>query len=167
MRIDRFTTSLQTALADAQSLALGKDHQYIEAVHLLSALLKQQGGSAKPLLSQAGANVPVLEQSIAAALERMPTVQGAGGDVHISPALARIFNVTDKLSQQRKDSYISSELVLLAMLESNDEAAKLLADSGVKKAHSMLRLIKCVAVNPSMMPRRKSRAKPWINTLSI
>ncbi len=133
MRIDRFTTSLQTALADAQSLALGKDHQYIEAVHLLSALLKQQGGSAKPLLSQAGANVPILEQSIAAALERMPTVQGAGGDVHISPALARIFNVTDKLSQQRKDSYISSELVLLAMLESNDEAAKLLADSGVKK----------------------------------
>jgi len=133
MRIDRFTTSLQTALADAQSLALGKDHQYIEAVHLLSALLKQQGGSAKPLLTQAGANIPLLEQSIAAALERMPTVQGAAGDVHISPALARIFNVTDKLSQQRKDSYISSELVLLAILESSDEAAKLLADCGVKK----------------------------------
>ncbi|MBB5188019.1 ATP-dependent Clp protease ATP-binding subunit ClpB [Zhongshania antarctica] len=133
MRIDRFTTSLQTAVADAQSLALGKDHQYIEAVHLLSALLKQSGGSVKPLLSQAGANVPVLEQTIATALERMPTVQGAGGDVHISPALARIFNVTDKLSQQRKDSYISSELVLLAILESSDEAAKLLADSGVKK----------------------------------
>jgi len=133
MRIDRFTTSLQTAVADAQSLALGKDHQYIEALHLLSALLKQQGGSAKPLLTQAGANIPLLEQSIAAALERMPTVQGAAGDVHISPALARIFNVTDKLSQQRKDSYISSELVLLAILESTDEAAKLLADSGVKK----------------------------------
>ncbi|MEX1670364.1 ATP-dependent chaperone ClpB [Zhongshania guokunii] len=133
MRIDRFTTSLQAAVADAQSLALGKDHQYIEALHLLSALLKQQGGSAKPLLTQAGANIPLLEQSIAAALERMPTVQGAAGDVHISPALARIFNVTDKLSQQRKDSYISSELVLLAILESTDEAAKLLADSGVKK----------------------------------
>ena len=133
MRIDRFTTSLQTAVADAQSLALGKDHQYIEALHLLSALLKQQGGSAKPLLTQAGANIPLLEQSIATALDRMPTVQGAAGDVHISQALARIFNVTDKLSQQRKDSFISSELVLLAMLEANDEAAKLLADSGVKK----------------------------------
>jgi ATP-dependent Clp protease ATP-binding subunit ClpB len=133
MRVDRFTNSLQTALADAQSLALGKDHQYIEVVHLLSALLKQQGGSVKPLLAQAGANLPVLDQKIATELNRLPTVQGAAGEVHVSQNLARIFNVCDKLSQQRNDSFISSELVLLALLESGSETAKLLTECGVNK----------------------------------
>ncbi|MFT5889435.1 MAG: ATP-dependent Clp protease ATP-binding subunit ClpB [Zhongshania sp.] len=133
MRVDRFTNSLQTALADAQSLALGKDHQYIEVVHLLSALLKQQGGSVKPLLAQAGANLPLLDQKIATELNRLPTVQGAAGDVHVSQNLARIFNVCDKLSQQRNDSFISSELVLLALLESGSETAKLLTECGVNK----------------------------------
>jgi ATP-dependent Clp protease ATP-binding subunit ClpB len=133
MRVDRFTNSLQTALADAQSLALGKDHQYIELVHLLSALLKQQGGSVKPLLAQAGANLPLLDQKIATELNRLPTVQGAAGDVHVSQSLARIFNVCDKLSQQRNDSFISSELVLLALLESGSETAKLLTECGVNK----------------------------------
>jgi ATP-dependent Clp protease ATP-binding subunit ClpB len=133
MRVDRFTNSLQTALADAQSLALGKDHQYIELVHLLSALLKQQGGSVKPLLAQAGANLPLLDQKIASELNRLPTVQGSAGDVHVSQSLARIFNVCDKLSQQRNDSFISSELVLLALLESGSETAKLLTECGVNK----------------------------------
>lgn len=133
MRADRFTNSLQTALADAQSLALGKDHQYIEVVHLLSALLKQQGGSTRPLLAQSGVNVPALEQKIAAELDRLPTVQGANGDVHVSQTLARVFNVCDKLSQQRQDSYISSELILLAMLEVGGETANLLTASGVAK----------------------------------
>jgi ATP-dependent Clp protease ATP-binding subunit ClpB len=133
MRVDRFTNSLQTALADAQSLALGKDHQYIELVHLLSALLKQQGGSVKPLLAQAGANLPLLDQKITTELNRLPTVQGAAGDVHVSQNLARIFNVCDKLSQQRNDSFISSELVLLALLESGSETAKLLTECGVNK----------------------------------
>jgi ATP-dependent Clp protease ATP-binding subunit ClpB len=133
MRVDRFTNSLQTALADAQSLALGKDHQYIELVHLLSALLKQQGGSVKPLLAQAGANLPLLDQKIATELNRLPTVQGSAGDVHVSQSLARIFNVCDKLSQQRNDSFISSELVLLALLESGSETAKLLTECGVNK----------------------------------
>jgi ATP-dependent Clp protease ATP-binding subunit ClpB len=133
MRVDRFTNSLQTALADAQSLALGKDHQYIELVHLLSALLKQQGGSVKPLLVQAGANLPLLDQKITTELNRLPTVQGAAGDVHVSQNLARIFNVCDKLSQQRNDSFISSELVLLALLESGSETAKLLTECGVNK----------------------------------
>ncbi|QQD17016.1 ATP-dependent chaperone ClpB [Spongiibacter nanhainus] len=134
MRIDRFTNSLQTALADAQSLAVGKDHQYIEPQHLLSALLAQQGGGARPLLSQAGANVSNLEQGLNNALERLPTVQGAAGDVHVSQNLGRVFNVADKLSQQRQDSYISSEVVLLAMLEVGGDIGKLLSDAGVDKA---------------------------------
>ena len=134
MRIDRFTNSLQTALADAQSMAVGRDHQYIEPQHLLSALLSQQGGGARPLLSQAGANVASLEQSLNSALERLPTVQGAAGDVHVSQNLGRVFNVADKLSQQRQDSYISSEVVLLAMIEVGGDIGKLLSEAGVDKA---------------------------------
>ena len=133
MRIDRFTNSLQTAIADAQSLAVGRDHQYIEPQHLLSAMLKQQGGSVKPLLAQSGANIPVLEQSLATALDKLPTVQGATGDVHLSQDLGRVFNLADKLSQKRQDSYVSSELVLLALLDQGGELAKLLAEAGVNK----------------------------------
>ncbi len=133
MRIDRFTTAFQNALSEAQSLAVGKDHQFFEPSHLLHVMLKQQGGAIKPLLGQAGANVPVLEQALASALERMPTVQGTAGDVHPSQGLVRVLNVADKLGQQRGDAYISSELVLLAMLEAANDIAKLLAEAGVKK----------------------------------
>src|SRR5690606_14159013 len=114
MRIDRFTNSLQTALADAQSLAVGRDHNFMEPVHLLSALLDQQGGSVRPLLSQAGANIPRLKQALGAALERLPRVQGTAGDIHMSNDLGRLLNLADKLAQQHQDAYISSEMVLLA-----------------------------------------------------
>lgn len=133
MRLDRFTNSLQTAIADAQSLAVGKDHQYIEPQHLLAAMLKQQGGSVKPLLSQAGANIPVLEQSLTAALDALPTVQGTSGDVHVSQNLGRVFNIADKLSQQHQDSYVSSELILLAMLEQGGDLEKLVKQAGVDR----------------------------------
>ncbi len=99
MRIDRFTNSLQTALADAQSLALGRDHQYIEAEHLLVAMLKQQGGSVRPLLSQAGAKLPQLEAALNSALDKLPRVEGNPGDVHVSQSLGRVFNIADKLAQ--------------------------------------------------------------------
>ena len=122
MRMDKLTNQLQSALADAQSLALGKDHNFIEPVHLLGALLEQQGGSARPLLQKAGADMSTLRGEVQGAIDTLPTVSGAGGDVHISPALARVLNVTDKLAQQGGDTYISSELVLLALLESKDKA---------------------------------------------
>ncbi len=134
MRIDRFTSSLQGALADAQSLAVGRDHQMIEPEHLLAAMLAQQGGAVRPLLSQAGANVPALEQRLNEALAKLPQVQGAAGDVHVSNTLARVFNVADKLGQQRKDAYIASEVVLLAMLEVGGEAGRALQASGLNKA---------------------------------
>jgi len=131
MRMDKLTNQLQTALADAQSLALGRDHNFIEPVHLLSALLDQQGGSTKPLLQKAGANIPGLELGAKSAIEALPTVSDTGGDIHMSNDLGRILNVTDKLAQQGGDTYISSELVLLAMLQSKTSAGELLKGSGV------------------------------------
>ncbi len=131
MRMDKLTNQLQSALADAQSLALGKDHNFIEPVHLLGALLEQQGGSARPLLQKAGADVVTLRGEVQGAIDALPTVSGTGGDVHVSQDLTRILNVTDKLAQQGGDTYISSELVLLAMLESKNRAGELLKECGV------------------------------------
>lgn len=134
MRMDKLTNQLQSALADAQSLALGKDHNFIEPVHLLGALLEQQGGSARPLLQKAGADVNTLRAEVQGAIDALPTVSGTEGDVHVSQDLARILNVTDKLAQQGGDAYISSELVLLAMLESKNRAGALLKECGVTAA---------------------------------
>ncbi len=132
MRMDKLTNQLQSALADAQSLALGKDHNFIEPVHLLGALLEQTGGSARPLLQKAGADVVTLRGEVQGAIDALPTVSGTDGDVHVSQDLGRILNVSDKLAQQGGDSYISSELVLLAMLESKNRAGELLKQCGVK-----------------------------------
>ncbi|MEZ5524874.1 MAG: ATP-dependent chaperone ClpB [Pseudomonadales bacterium] len=134
MRIDKFTTQLQSALSDAQSLAVGKDHNFIEPVHLLLAMLEQQGGSIKPLLQRAGCDVRNLRNELDAAFANMPQVQGGQGDVTVSNELGRVLNVTDKLAQQRNDQYISSELVLLAMLEVKGAASRLLEKSGTNKA---------------------------------
>ena len=132
MRMDKLTNQLQAALADAQSLALGKDHNFIEPVHLLSALLEQPGGACRPLLQKAGADIAGLAVQVRTAVEALPTVSGTGGDVHMSNDLGRILNVTDKLAQQGGDTYISSELVLLAMLESKTSAGELLKANGVQ-----------------------------------
>ncbi len=132
MRMDKLTNQLQTALADAQSLALGKDHNFIEPVHLLSVLLEQSGGACRPLLQKAGADVAGLVERTKAMVEALPTVSGTGGDVHMSNDLGRILNVTDKLAQQGGDTYISSELVLLAMLESKTSAGETMKASGVQ-----------------------------------
>lgn len=113
MRMDKLTSKFQMALADAQSLALGRDNGFIEPEHLMKALLDQQGGSCRPLLSKAGVNIPLLRTLIDQALDKLPKVSGTGGDIHISNALNRLLNLTDKLSQQRKDNFISSELFIL------------------------------------------------------
>ena len=131
MRMDKLTNQLQLALADAQSLALGKDHNFIEPVHLLNALLEQEGGSTRPLLQKAGANLASLVTGVQSAVEALPKVSGTGGDVHLSNELGRILNVADKLAQKAGDTYISSELVLLAMLESKTSAGELLKSGNV------------------------------------
>jgi ATP-dependent Clp protease ATP-binding subunit ClpB len=130
MRQDKLTARFQQALADAQSLAIGRDHQIIEPVHVLFALLEQQGGTVKPLLGKAGGNVPRLRSELSALLDRLPKVQGAAGEVHISNDLQRLLNVTDKLAQLKGDQYISSELFVLAAFEDKAVLARVLKDCG-------------------------------------
>ena len=130
MRMDKLTTKFQLALADAQSLALGRDNQFIEPVHLMLALLDQEGGSARHLLTRAGVNVNALRSKLGEALERLPQVEGAGGDVQVSNDLGRMLNLTDKLAQKRGDQFISSELFVLAALKDRGELGRRLKDSG-------------------------------------
>ena len=135
MRTDKLTSKFQMALQEAQSLALGRDHQIIEPVHLMIALLDQDGGSSRGLLTNANVNVNQLRSSLGDALDRLPTISGGdAGDVSISNTLSKIFNVTDKLAQKRNDQYISSELFLLAIVDSNDETGRLLKQAGASKA---------------------------------
>lgn len=130
MRMDKLTSKFQMALAEAQSLALGRDNGFIEPEHLMKALLDQQGGSCRPLLSKAGVNIPLLRTLIDQALDKLPKVSGTGGDIHISNALNRLLNLTDKLSQQRKDNFISSELFILAAINEDSNLAKILKQAG-------------------------------------
>nr|WP_280818800.1 ATP-dependent chaperone ClpB [Thiorhodococcus minor] len=127
------TAKFQMALADAQSLALGRDHQFIEPVHLMVALLDQEGGTIRHLLNQADVNANRLRSSLGEALDRLSTVQGAGGDVHLSNDLSRLLNLTDKLAQQRKDQYVSSELFVLAALEDKGPLGSALREAGASK----------------------------------
>lgn len=133
MRMDKLTSKFQMALADAQSLALGQDNGFIEPEHLMKALLDQQGGTCRPLLTKAGINLSQLRSQIDQALDKLPKVSGTGGDIHISNALGRLLNLTDKLSQQRKDSYISSELFILAAMSEEGTLGRLLKQAGANK----------------------------------
>jgi ATP-dependent Clp protease ATP-binding subunit ClpB len=130
MRMDKLTSRFQQALADAQSLAVGRDHQFLEPAHVLLALLDSQGGTVRPLLVKAGADVARLRSELGAALDRLAKVEGRPGDVHISNDLNRILNVTDKLAQQRGDQFISSELFVLAAFEDRN-LARIFREAGV------------------------------------
>jgi ATP-dependent Clp protease ATP-binding subunit ClpB len=133
MRMDKLTAKFQMALADAQSLAVGRDHQFIEPLHLMIALLDQEGGSARHLLMQADANVNRLRSALGEALDRLPTVEGAAGEVHLGNDLNRLLNQTDKLAQQRNDQYISSELFVLAALDDRGNLGTLMREAGASK----------------------------------
>src|SRR3954464_4369523 len=128
MRFDKFTTRLQEALAEAQSLALGRDQQYIEPEHLLLALLEQDDGGIAGLVSKAGGNAALLKKNLAQAGDRLPKVEGTPGEVHLSRDLTQLLNVADKEAQKRGDQYIASELFLLAAADKG-----LLKDAGVTK----------------------------------
>ena len=117
MRMDKLTSRFQQALADAQSLAVGRDHNMIEPIHVLTALLDQSGGSTRPLLAQAGANIPLLRERLGEALEKLPKVSGQAGNLSIGNDLARLLNVTDKLAQDSGDQYIASEWFLVAAMD--------------------------------------------------
>ncbi|MFM9816332.1 UNVERIFIED_CONTAM: ATP-dependent chaperone ClpB [Spiribacter pallidus] len=132
--MDKLTTKFQMALAEAQSLALGRDHQMIEPEHLVLAMLDQEGGGVRHLLQQAGVNVNLLRSQLGDAVDRLPTVQGTAGEVHVSNDLNRLLNLTDKLAQKRGDSYVSSELFLLAAVdEGKSKAGEALKHAGATK----------------------------------
>ena len=134
MRMDKLTSKFQLALQDAQSLALGRDNQFIEPIHLMIALLDQEGGSTRGLLTQAGVNTNQLRSKLGEALDRLPTVSGGdAGSVHVSNDLSRLLNQTDKIAQQRKDQYISSELFVLAALDDKGSLGNLLRETGATK----------------------------------
>ncbi|MCX7117178.1 MAG: ATP-dependent chaperone ClpB [Legionellales bacterium] len=130
MRMDKLTSKFQMALSDAQSLALGQDHGCIEPEHVLKALLDQQGSSTRSVLTKAGVNLAQLTSLLEKALANLPKVTGIQSDIHISNTLNRLLNLTDKLSQQRKDHYISSELFLLALMSDNGALTKLVKQAG-------------------------------------
>jgi ATP-dependent Clp protease ATP-binding subunit ClpB len=128
--MDKLTSKFQMALAEAQSLAVGLDHQFIEPAHVMIALLDQQGSSVRGLLAKSGVNVNLLRSQLGVALDRLPKVEGTGGELHISNDLSKLLNVTDKLAQQRDDQYISSELFVLAALDDSSPLRELLEQSG-------------------------------------
>jgi len=135
MRMDRLTSKFQAVIADAQSLAVGRDNQFIEPIHLMTAMLDQDGSTVRHLFSNSGVNVNSLRSQLGEALEQLPQVQGMAGDVHLSQDLGRLLNVTDKLAQQRKDQFISSELFVLAAVEDKGKLGELLRKLGASKTN--------------------------------
>lgn len=133
MRLDRFTQSFQESIADAQSLALGRDHQFIEPVHLMLALLNQNGNSIIPLLKSAGIDVHTLRAKVEQALQSLAQVQGSAGDVQLSAASGKLFNLCDKHAQKMSDKFISSEMFLLAALEDKGVLGNILKELGANE----------------------------------
>ena len=133
MRTDKLTTRFQTALSDAQSLAVGRDNQFIEAAHVLLALLEQDASTVSQILSSSGVNIADVKTRLQEAIERLPQVQGHQGDVQLSNEVIRLLNQTDKLAQQRNDQFISSELFLLALVDAKTSSSEILKAAGADK----------------------------------
>lgn len=133
MRMDKLTSKFQLALADAQSLAIGRDHAMVEPLHLLAAMLDQEGSGVRPLLQTSGVNIAGLRSALGQQLEQLPKVTGGAGDINISNETAKLLNITDKIAQKRGDQYIASELFLLAVLDAKGDLAKLLQRNGVNR----------------------------------
>src|SRR6204780_1397513 len=134
MRQDKLTSRFQAALADAQSLAVGRDNQFIEPAHLLLAMLDAEGGGVRPLFIKAGVDVNRLHTALTTIVDGLPKVEGHGGDVQVSNELGRMLNVTDKLAQQRGDQFIASELFVLAAIEDRGALGKALKEVKATRA---------------------------------
>jgi len=133
MRLDKLTSKFQLALADAQSLAVGQDHQFIEPVHVMVALLDQQGGGVRGLLTKSGVNVNLLRSQLGDVVDRLAKVEGTGGEVHMGTELSKLFNITDKFAQERDDQYISSELFVIAAMDAKSPLKGVLEQAGAVK----------------------------------
>ena len=160
MRIDKFTTKFQQALQDAQSLAVGGDQQFIEPQHLLLALLNQDDGGTASLLARAGVNGSGLKAQLAKAIERLPRVEGHGGEVSIGRDLANLLNVTDKEAQKAGDQFIASEMFLLALTADKGECGRLLKEAGLnrKALDEAIKAVRGGAHVDSQGPRDGGRA---------
>ena len=133
MRLDKLTTKLQQALADAQSLAVGNDNQYIDPVHLLTALLNQDDGATSSLLQRAGVNVPGLASGLKSGMDRLPKVSGTGGEVQIGRELASLLNLADKEAKKHSDQFIASEMVLIALADDKSDAGRVARENGLTR----------------------------------
>ncbi len=131
MRLDKLTTRFQQALAEGQSLALGRDHPSLEPVHVMQALMDQEGSTTCHLLTQAGADITQLRSQLGELLDRLPRVEDTGGEIQVSGDLGRVLNLTDKSAQKRGDQFISSELFLLAAIEGTRDLGNVLINSGI------------------------------------
>jgi len=136
MRFDRLTSALQTALSDAQSIAAGKDHSFIEPIHIMLALLNQKGGVVESILKDMGVSVSKLRAQLESTLQRMPQVQGGQGDIHLSNQCTRLFNIADKKAQQFNDQFISSEVFLLAAIEDQGELGRILSEHKITEKNA-------------------------------
>ncbi|MEH6532102.1 MAG: Clp protease N-terminal domain-containing protein, partial [Photobacterium frigidiphilum] len=134
MRLDRFTSKFQMAISDGQSLALGRDHQYIEPTHLMVALLNQDGSTIRPLLTMLNVDISQLRSRLGELLDHLPKVTGIGGEVQLSNGMGLLLNMCDKLAQKRKDKFISSELFILAAVDDKGPLGKLLKELGLTAA---------------------------------
>ena len=133
MRMDKLTSKFQQAIADAQSLAVGRDHQFIEAIHVMVALLDQEGGTARHLLTQSNVNINLLRSRLSQAMDQMASIEGFSGDVQLSKELGQLLNMTDKQAQKRQDQFISSELFILAATDDKGQLGKILSELGASK----------------------------------
>ncbi|HPA91388.1 MAG TPA: Clp protease N-terminal domain-containing protein, partial [Quisquiliibacterium sp.] len=134
MRLDKLTTQFQQALGEAQSLALANDHQYIDPVHLLLAVIAQPDGSGRALLERAGVRVPSLKTALEGALKRLPQVSGTGGEVQVGRELVNLLNLSDKESMKRGDQFIATEMFLLALADDKGEAGRAAREAGLTRA---------------------------------
>ncbi len=166
MRIDRLTTKFQQALGDAQSLALSHDCGFIEPQHLLLALLSQDDGGSASLLQRAGVNVASLRKALAEAVDRLPKLEGQGGEISISRDLNNLLNLTDKEATRRGDQYIASELFVLAAAQDKGETGRLLKQHGASARPSTPRSRRCAAGRRWRIPRPRRAARRSRNTRS-
>lgn len=166
MRMDKLTSRFQQALADAQSLAVGRDNSIIEPVHLFSALLDQQGGSTRPLLAQAGVNVPVLRERLTEALDALPKVSGQAGNVSMGNDLGRLLNQTDKLAQQHGDAFIASEWFVLAALDDGGTLAWRCAPPVPTRRACRRPSTSCAAARTCSRRMPRNSARRWRSTPS-
>jgi len=133
MRLDRLTQAFQVAISDAQSIALGRDHQFIEPVHLMLALLNQNASSIIPLLKSAGINVRSLRSQIETVIDKLAQVSGAGGEVQLSSGMGNLLNLCDKHAQKLGDKYISSDVFILSAIEDKGKLGQILKSLGASE----------------------------------